>query len=82
MHINFLTGGFLILGSAYFVELLFYLFVTRRFIANAIKTKAKIVSIKQTPGLRTSVYTPIVTFNDLKGTIYNEPAAMAGLRQL
>ncbi|MBB6108661.1 Protein of unknown function [Mucilaginibacter lappiensis] len=78
MHIDFLTGSSLILVSAFLVELLFYLFVTRKFIANSVKAKAKIVSVQQTQGLRTAVYTPTITFSDLAGNIYTEPAAMAG----
>ncbi len=78
MHIDFLTGTWLVLVSAVLVELLFYLFVTRRFIANAIKTKAKIVSVQQAQGIRTAVYTPVITFSDLAGKIYTEPAVMTG----
>jgi len=78
MHIDFLTGGYLVLISAFLVLLLFYLFVTRRFLADSIKTKAKVVSIQQVQGPRTAIYTPTITFSDLSGKVYTEPAAMAG----
>ena len=78
MHIDFLTGTWLVLASAFLVLFLFYFFVTRKFIANSIATKAKIVAVQQTPGLRTSVYTPTITFRDLSGKVYTETAAMAG----
>ncbi len=75
---NILLSIQLLLVSVFLLLFLVYLFVTRRFIAGAIRTNARILSVRRYQATKSSVFIPTISFIDQNGQEITIEANMSG----
>ncbi|MGQ7856565.1 hypothetical protein ACUN24_20200 [Pedobacter sp. WC2501] len=75
---NVLLAIQLLLVSLFLLFFFVYLFATRRFITGAIRTNAKVLSIKRYQATKSSVFIPTLSFMDQTGQEITIEANMSG----
>lgn len=78
-HLNILFIIVLLYIALFITEAMFYILDTRRFIANAIRTTATVVSSKLYRATKSSVHIPTITFTDQEGKLFTVEARLAGI---
>ena len=79
IQLNVISIITLLYVSIILTEVLFYLLVTKKFIANAARTTATVVSSKLYRATKSSVHIPTITFMDESGQAVTAEARLSGV---